>query len=185
MGTLKLNAISNRLGTIIVPVAELVPRVIQRYENTYTGGEWNPDNTSNWAPGGFVDFTPRNAQSRIHFMWRIPHAWSNATHAISHWRFFVNGICYYWHSQSGVHIEDANVIQWDVPSWGTSSGRIGYQVRSYSNDNHEVRLNTTYYWDGTGRSAQNSRSQLIVEEYIGTGEPTAVGTATRQTITAR
>lgn len=183
MGTLTIDAISNVAGSFIIPVDELVPRVIQRYENTYTGGEWNPDNTSNWAPGGFVDFTPRSAVSRINFIWRVPHAWVAASHAISHWRFFVNGILYYWHSQSGVHIEDGCVIQWDVPSWGTSSGRIGYQVRSYANDNHETRLYTTYYWDGTGRSAQNSRGQLIVEEYLGTGAPSSVGAG--NTITAR
>lgn len=185
MGTLRLNALANSTGSTIIPITELSSRVIQRYENTYTSGEWNPDATSTWAPGGFVDFTPRSAQSRISYIWRVPHAWSNASHAISHWRFFVNGIMYYWHSTSGVHIEDGCVLQWDVPSWGTSSGRIGYQIRSYTNDNHEVRLYTTYYWDGTGRSAQNSTGQLIVEEYLGTGEPSSSGTSTRQTITAR
>jgi hypothetical protein len=40
-------------------------------------------------------------------------------------------------------------------------------MRSYADDNHELRMNTTYYWDGGGRSAQNCYSQLIVEEYIG------------------
>lgn len=171
MGTLTTNAFKNTAGTVVVPIKELKGRVIQRYLADYTGGEWNPDATSNWVPGAWVDFTPLRADSRISYTWRCPHAWSNATHAISHWRFFVNGLLYYWHSTSGVHIEDGCTIKWDVPSWGTTAGRIGYQIRSYTNDNHEVRLYTTYYWDGTGRSAQNAKGQLIVEEYTGVSSP--------------
>jgi hypothetical protein len=174
MGTLIANQLGNTSSTVTVPVRELGARIIQRYENTYTGGEWNPDNNNNWAPGGFVDFTPKRADSRISYIWRIPHAWVAASHAISHWRFFVNGNLYFWHSTSGTHIEDGCVLKWDVPSWGTTSGRIGYQVRSYANDNHEVRLYTTYYWNGTGRSAQNARGQLIVEEYAGTSDATSI-----------
>lgn len=171
MGTLTTNAFKNTSGTVVVPVKELKGRVVQRYLADYVGGEWNPDATSNWVPGAYVDFTPKFADSRISYIWRCPHAWSNATHGISHWRFFVNGLLYYWHSTSGVHIEDGCVMKWDVPSWGTTSGRIGYQIRSYANDNHEVRLYTTYYWNGTGRSAQNAYGQLIVEEYTGVSSP--------------
>jgi len=167
MGTLTTSAFQNTGGTITIPVRELTPRVIQYYREDYTGGEWNPDNTSNWVPGSFRDFTPRRADSRISYTWRCPHAWIGQTHAISHWRFFVNGNLYFWNSTSGRHIEDGCVLKWDVPSWGTTAGRIGYQIRAYANDNHEVRLYTTYYWDGTGRSAQNSRGQLIIEEYTG------------------
>jgi hypothetical protein len=174
MGILTTNSISSPNGAVVIPVKELRTRVIQQYQAEYSGGEWNPDNTSNWAPGSFVDFTPRRADSRISYIWRCPHAWVAASHAISHWRFFVNGTLYYWHSTSGVHIEDGCVMKWDVPSWGTTAGRIGYQIRSYANDNHEVRLYTTYYWNGTGRSVQNAIGQLIVEEYVSTDEPARV-----------
>jgi hypothetical protein len=167
MGILTTTAITAAGNFSEIPIKELTARVIQRFESTYTGGEWNPDNASNWVPGSFVDFTPKRADSVISYIWRAPHAWSNAAHAISHWRFFVNGVLYYWHSVSGTHIEDGCTIKWQVPSWGTTLGRIGYQVRSYANDNHETRLYTTYYWNGTGRSAQNARGQLIVEEYAG------------------
>lgn len=167
MGTLTTASLTPTGGSPVVPIRELTPRIIQHFRQDYTAGEWNPDNNNNWAPGSFVDFTPRRADSRISYIWRVPVAWSNASHAISHWRFFVNGILYAYHSTSGVHIEDGCTLKWDVPSWGTSAGRIGYQVRSYANDNHETRLYTTYYWDGTGRSAQNARGQLIVEEYVG------------------
>jgi hypothetical protein len=171
MGTFRTNSIQHSDGSLILPVYELQRRVIQQFIANYTAGEWNPDNNYTWAPGSYVDITPRRSDSRICYIWRCPHAWSNATHAISHWTFYVNGTLFYRHGQSGVHIEDGNVIKWDVPSWGTTSGRIGYQIRSYSNDNHETRLYCTYYWNGTGRAAQNCYGQLIVEEYVNTDQP--------------
>jgi len=180
MGILTTKALSNSSGTLNIPIKELTPRIIQRHEARYTAGEWNPDNTSNWAPGSWVDFTPQRSDSRISYIWRAPHSWSNATHAISHWRFFVNGILYYWHGVSGVHIQDGCTLKWDVPSWGTSSGRIGYQIRSYANDNHETRLYRTIYWDGV-TSVQNCIGQLIVEEYAGVSD---AANASEQTRTA-
>jgi len=171
MGTLTTSYIASNTGSLVIPVRELATRCIQRYHNQYTSGEWNPDATSNWAPGGYVDFTPLRADSRIVFTWRVPTAWSNASHSITHWRFYVNGVLYYRHGHGGTHVEDGNTLRWDVPSWGTGSGRIGYQVRSYANDNHETRLYTTYYWNGTGRSAQNAYGQLIVEEWAQSGLP--------------
>jgi hypothetical protein len=110
----------------------------------------------------------------------VPHSYSNNTHAISHWRFFVNGVLYYWHSVSGVHIQDGCTIKWEIPSWGTSAGRIGYQIRSYSNDVHETRLYRTFFWDGT-TSTQNCFGQLIVEEYASVG---AAPNASQQAFTA-
>lgn len=167
MRTATVETISNTSGSLTVPTKELTSRIIQQYNADYTAGEWNPNNTYTWAPGGYVDFTPRLADSRISYIWRVPHAcYRGQTHAISHWKFFVNGVVYFWHSVSGRHIEDGNVLKWDVPSWGTTQGRIGYQIRSYSNDNHEVRLYRTDYWNGTS-SAQTANGQLIVEEYAG------------------
>lgn len=167
MATLTVSTLKNSAGSVTIPVADLRNRTIQHYQSTYTGGEWNPNNSYNWIPGGFVDFTPRRADSRIRFMYRIPYAWVAASHVISHWKFYVNGQVYFWHNMSGTHIEDGNTLVWDFPSWGTTNGRIGYQHRSYADDNHEVRINTTYYWDGGGRSAQNCYSQIMIEEYVG------------------
>lgn len=172
MGTLTVTALQPTSSSVVIPVSELNYRVIQHYEATYTGGEWNPDNNYNWAPGSWVDFTPRRADSRIRYIWRAPYAWVVAAHCISHWRFHVDTQVYFWHSIGGYHQENGSAIKWDVPTWGNYTGRIGYQIRSYANDNHEIRLNTTYYWDGGGRSAQNARSQLIIEEYLGSDEIT-------------
>lgn len=168
--TIRLQAIAGGGGIggtpVAVPIVELQERTIQSYSATYTGGAWNPNNSYNWIPGSFVDFTPRRADSRITYYWRGPHCWQGNAHAISHMKFYVNNNVWFWHSTSGNYIEDGCTFRWDFPSWGTTVGRIGYQLRSYSDDAHEVRWNTTTYWDGTG-SAQNSYGQLIVEEYVG------------------
>jgi hypothetical protein len=96
--TIRLQAISYSAGTIAVPIVELQERTIQSFSATYTAGEWNPDNNYNWIPGSFVDFTPRRPDSRITYYYRAPHAWVGASHAISHWRFFVNGSTWFWHN---------------------------------------------------------------------------------------
>ena len=149
-----------------IALTELGHRVIRNYRATYTGGQWNPDNTYNWVPGTFHDYTPLSASSRIRAWVHLSYARNvGAAHGISHWIFYANGVEQGRHSISGNHVEDNSVYVWDFASWGTSAGRIGYQSRSYTNDNNEVRAHTTIWWDGTG-SSQNSFSQLIIEEYI-------------------
>jgi hypothetical protein len=156
----------NTSGTVNVPVSELKTRVIQYYQAEYSGGEWNPDNNYNWVPGMFYDFTPRRSDTRIKFTARLAEAWVAAGHAISHYYFVAAGTVYYYWSTSGTHIENGKTYEFEVPSWGTSTSRIGLQHRSYSNDNHEIRIHTTYYWDGTGRSVQNARGHLMIEEIL-------------------
>lgn len=176
-GTLTAKAISNRVGSVTIPLSELTTRVIQQHEETYSGGEWNPTTIYQWIPGSFVDFTPLRSDSLIVYQYRVPMArWRGQTHAISHWRFYVNNVIYYWHSVEGVHLEDGSTLVWEVPSWGTTSGRIGYQMRAHTNDNHEVRIYSTDYWDGVDGSRQAGvNGQLIVEEIAGTHVPTTAG----------
>ena len=166
MPSLSTEYLRNVAGSVTIPVKELETRVVQYFQQEYTGGEWNPDNDYNWIPGMFRDFTPRRADSRIRFTARIPFAWVAASHVISHWYFWANGVLYWYWSESGTHIENGKSYQFEVPSWGTTSGRIGFQHRSYSNDNHEMRLFTTYYWDGGGRSVQNARGHMLIEEIV-------------------
>lgn len=161
---LTLDYIQPTDGSFTIPVRDLTTRVIQFYQAPYINGEWNPNTTYNWVPGAYADFTPRRADSRIRYTMRIPTAWVAASHAISHWYFYANGTLYWYWSESGTHIENGKTFQFDVPSWGTTSGRIGIQHRCYAEDNHEVRLYTTYYWDGGGRNAQIAKGQLIIEE---------------------
>jgi hypothetical protein len=166
MGSLNVDYLQ-KLGTSTpVPVSELKTRVVQYFQAEYTGGEWNPGTGYSWIPGAFNDFTPKRADSRIKYIMRLPLAWVAAGHAISHFYFIAGGQRYWYWSESGTYIENAKTFEFDVPSWGTTVGRIGLQHRSYAEDNHEVRLYTTYYWNGTGRSVQNARGHLIIEEYV-------------------
>jgi hypothetical protein len=165
-------------GTYTIPVKELNSRCIQRYVADYTGGDWNPSNSYAWLPGGFVDFTPKKSDSRIYFYSRIPRAWVNATHGISHWKFYVNGTLTFMHSESGNHLEEGNTFKWVVPSWGTFNARIGYQMRAYAVNNHTIRAYSTNYWDGVG-SRQNAFGNLTVEEWAGVAGPEDRGGAGR------
>ena len=148
-----------------IPLTQLGYRVVRSYRQTYTGGQWNPDNNYNWVPGMFYDYTPLLSNSRIRANCSLSYVGINAAHAISHWIFYANGVERGRHSISGNHLEDNTSHVWDFPSWGTSTGRIGYQSRSYSNDNHEVRAHMTRYWDGGG-SNQNCYGQFWIEEYL-------------------
>jgi hypothetical protein len=148
-----------------VPLTQLGYRIIKNFRQNYDGGAWNPDNTYNWVPGMFNDYTPLLSTSRIRVWCHIPYVGLNAAHGISHWIFFGNGVERGRHSVSGNHIEDESTYVWDFASWGTTAGRIGYQMRSYANDNNEIRPYTTRYWDGGG-SQQNCRGQFIIEEYL-------------------
>jgi hypothetical protein len=160
----QLSYIRNIAGTVNVPVIDLKIRVIQYIRQDYTGGVWNPDNTYNWVPGAWYDFTPKQPDSVIKYTMRLPIARSgSSTHAIGNWYFYANNIIYYRWEDSLQHGENGNVWEFQVPSWGTSTGRIGLQHRAHGNDGNEFRMYTTEYWDGVG-SNQNCRGQLFIEE---------------------
>ena len=165
MSNLTIDYLENTSGSVNIPVRDLKTRVIQYYQQEYTGGDWNPDNNYNWIPGGFRDFTPRRSDTRIKYTFRAATAWRNASHAISHMRFLANNVQFYTWSESGTHYENGKSWEFEVPSWGTNQARIGIQMRSYAVNNHTVRMHTTYYWDGTA-SFQNSRGHLMIEEIL-------------------
>jgi len=163
--TTQMSYIQNIAGTVSVPVVELKTRVIQYIRQDYTGGSWNPDNNYNWVPGAFYDFTPRAPDSVIKYTMRLPTCKGSglAAHAIGNWYFYANNIIYYRWEDSLQHAENGNIWEFQVPSWGTATGRIGLQHRAHSNDGNEFRMYTTEYWDGVG-SVQNCRGQLFIEE---------------------
>lgn len=149
-----------------IPLTQLGYRIIKNYRANYDSGQWNPSTAYNWVPGMWADYTPASSSSRIRVYCHLSYARnSGSAHGISHWIFYANGTERGRHSISGNHIEDNSVYVWDFASWGTSSGRIGYQMRAYADDNHEVRPHCTQYWDGGG-SVQTCRSQFIIEEYL-------------------
>jgi len=167
MSTVSVNDIQIDEFRTLIPVSELGYRVIKQFRSTYTAGEWNNSTGYNWVPGMFVDYTPLSASSRIRVHCTIPMAGRNAAHAISHWIFYSNGGSTEVgrHSVSGQHYEDSQTYVWDFASWGTNNRRIGYQMRAYANDNHEVRVYATRYWNGGG-SLQNCRGVFFLEEYL-------------------
>ena len=167
---ISVDKITNLAGTITVPIRELYnTRYLQRYQAVYTGGSWNPSTSYAWVPGSYVDFTPTRSDSTIQYAWRAPVAWVNASNAINHFMFYANGVLFKYHSVAGTHLEDADTYMWEVPSWGTTTGRIGCQVRCYATNNHTLRIYDTNYWNGTG-SRQNAYGQLMVDEVLGSGE---------------
>lgn len=148
-----------------IPLSQLWYRPIKTQIQTYTAGQWNPDTNYNWIPGMFIDYIPASSRSRIKASCTIPYVGLNAAHGISSWIFYANGIEIARHSVSGNHIEDCTTYTYDVGSWGTTSARIGYQMRAHSNDSNEIRPYTTRYWDGGG-SNQVCYGQMLIEEYI-------------------
>jgi hypothetical protein len=166
MSTLVTDFLSFDPNSDAIPLTELGHRVVKEARAQYTGGLWNPDTTYNWVPGMFSDYVPLLATSRIRMTCMIPYARnSGSAHGISHWIFSANGVEQGRHGISGEHYEDMRTYVWDVASWGTASGRIGYQMRAYANDNHEVRPYCTNYWDGGG-STQNCFGQWVIQEYL-------------------
>jgi hypothetical protein len=166
MSTLVTDFLSFDPNSNAIPLTELGHRVVKEARAQYTGGQWNPDNSYNWIPGMFNDYTPLLTTSRIRMTCMIPYAGnSGSAHRISHWIFYANGVELGRHGVSGEHLQDARTFVWDTASWGTSSGRMGYQMRAYANDNHEVRVYTTEHWDGGG-SQQNCYGQYVIQEYL-------------------
>jgi hypothetical protein len=165
MSTLKVNQLKVVDDRRFIGVVDLRTNIVKNYRSTYTGGQWNPDTNYNWVPGMFHDYTPLLDNSRIRVYCHLSYARNSGNaHGISHWIFYANGIERGRHSISGNHLEDHSCYTWDVPSWGANvTGRIGYQMRAYANDNHEVRPHCTQYWDGAN-SVQNSYSQFVIEE---------------------
>jgi hypothetical protein len=165
MSTLVTDFLSFDPNSNSIPLTELGHRVVREARAQYTSGAWNPDTNYNWVPGMFNDYTPLLTTSRVRMTCMIPYVGLNAAHGISHWVFYANNVEQGRHGVSGEHVEDMRTYVWDVASWGTSSGRIGYQMRAYTNDSNEIRPYTTRYWDGGG-SNQNCYGQYVIQEYL-------------------
>lgn len=169
MSTLIVDSIVADLNAPAIPLTELGFRVINSHQQWYDGGYWRNDNTYNWVPGLWHDYTPISASSRIRVNANFTYCGPNGSaHNISHWIFYANGVDQGKHSVSGYHLEGRGSFIWDFASWGTSQGRIGYQMRQYAYTNHEITVHSTRYWDGGG-SNQNCRAHLIIEEYLTQG----------------
>lgn len=166
MSTLKVDNLTTgkRTEPELVPVTQIKQRVIKTLRYTYRSGSTTPaSGVYNWLPAGYADYTPARSDTRIRFNINMSYAHSNG-HSISHLIFYANGVERGRHSISGQSPEHRHLYVWDVPSWGTASGRIGYQVRNYGVSN-QGRFNGTHHWDGVG-SDQAAQTEIVIEEYL-------------------
>ena len=124
MSTLRVNNISSGSDEYTYPLSELKQRTLRTVRDRYYLGSWTPGTTYSWMPGGYLDFTPESASSRIRFSISLAMGHVNG-HAISHNIFYANGTEIGRHSISGQSPEHRHTYIWDFASWGTTNGRIG------------------------------------------------------------
>lgn len=163
MSTLRVDNLQAGSNDYLLPLTELRQRRIKYMRDVYQFGSWTPSTSYAWMPGGYLDYAPLSASSRIRFTLALSMGHING-HAISHNIFYANGVEQGRHSISGQSPEHRHTYIWDVASWGTASGRIGYQTRNYGGSNQAL-MHSTYYWDGAG-SNQVAQSEITLEEYI-------------------
>lgn len=163
MSTLVIDGFKSSNQNEIIPFEELGQRVIKTFRSTFTGGPSTLSTSYNWVPGCFTDYTPESDSSIIRFSINLSTSWRDS-HAIGHFIFYANGDEQGRHNIAGQYIEQRHLHLWDVPSWGTSQGRIGYQARTYGTGN-ELRVNSTQYWNGGGTD-QAAQTELVIEEYL-------------------
>lgn len=165
MSTVRADNLQAVTSEVTLPLTELRQRVIKDFRSRYTGGSYIPGDAYAWALGMFQDYAPASASSRIRTTISFSYSHENG-HAISHWIFYANGTEIGRHSIAGQSPEHRHTYVWDFASWGTSTGRIGYQVRRY-NGSQQPRIHATHHWDGGG-SNQSSLAvgEMTIEEYF-------------------
>lgn len=163
MSTLRVNNLSVGPEQMLIPTGELEYRVIKDYRTQYAGGSWEPNDTYQWIPNAWVDYTPSSPNSRIRFTINLSFA-HNSGHAIMHCIFYANSVEIGRHNIAGQSPEHRHTYVWDVASWGGSLARIGYQARRYGGSNIP-RVHGTTHWEGGG-SNQNANTQIYIDEYF-------------------
>lgn len=163
MSTIKVDNISPGPNTHAIPVSDLRHQVIRSVRDSYRLGTWVPSTVFEWVPGTYYDYTPASSGSRIRYTISMSYGHVNG-HAITHCIFVANGVERGRHSLSGQSPEHRHTYVWDFPSWGITSGRIGYRMRAYGTSNYG-RLHGTYHWDGGG-NVQTAQSEILIEEYF-------------------
>ena len=165
-GIIKTDTIENISGTISIPATYFKRRILQKLTWTYRQGWWRGDNTYRWIPGCYADFVPLRGDSKIRVSMNIPARNYGSAHSISHWIFYRDNQEIGKHSRGGHHIERADTMEYEIPSWGEGqSSRVGYMMRSYAAGNHNLHLYHSDYWDGAG-SDYTLPGQFRIEEFV-------------------
>lgn len=171
-GVLRVDTIQNSTGTVSVPVEFMRKRLIQRTQQTFKFGTWNPGNTYYQIPGSTIGITPVYDHSFIRYVLRMPITYPNGgnAHEISHWIFQAEGRWgtreYARFCRSKDHLEDAFSQEWWISSWGAGKATtMGYVMRNYSSGSHYIATNASYWWNGGG-SFRAQQSWVMAEEWL-------------------
>lgn len=164
MSTIKVDNIQGGSRETLIPISELRHQVIKTYRFVWNGGAWGPSDAYQWAPSTYCDYTPASASSRIRFTLSMSYGHING-HGITHCIFYANGVEQGRHSIAGQSPEHRHLYVWDVASWGTSQGRIGYQMRRYGGSNSGL-INGLTHWDGVGAGDTRAETEYLIEEYM-------------------
>jgi len=164
MSTVKADNIQGGSRETLIPTSELRSRVIKSYQFNWNGGWWDPSDSYQWLPAGYHDYLPASANSRIRFTISLSYCHING-HGISHCIFYANGNEVGRHCIAGQSPEHMHTYVWDIASWGTTEGRIGYQIRRYGGSN-SGRFHGVTHWDGIGEGNPTAHSEFLIEEYL-------------------
>ena len=136
--------------------------------------------TNNWStsytdvPGSTITYTPPSDTSVVQYQFHYQLGWQDS-HAIYHQKFFIDGVEVTDARKGfgGQYVETNFGFIWnmiigdgDVAASGkfatwTSGKALKLQGRSYSTGN-EMRMHSTYYWDGGG-TPQFSKPVMIIK----------------------
>ena len=111
--------------------------------------------------GSSISYTPPVGATRVTYRYESSAYWASA-HAISHWKFFIDGteVLYARFSRSGYYQENRTPFEWTINIGGggnTNTGRqaswttpkiLKMQYRAYGGSDITY-LHGTTYWDGT------------------------------------
>ena len=167
-GIIRVNNIKNEDDSVNLSTSFFQRRLVQRYTRWFFGGVWNPGNSYFEIPGSYINVTPLYDNSLLVYSTSAPigHVGGWNRHCISHWVFTVNGTEYARHNRSMDHIENGNILRWEVPSWGKGvASSMGYIARQYNSGNHGVHFNGRRYLNGTSVNAPVP-VYVSVEEYV-------------------
>jgi len=127
-------------------------------------GQQDMNSTYQDISGSNITYTPPLGATRVVYKFNFSTYWTNASHAISHYRFYIDGVevVYARHNRSATYQESKYEFSWTIPIGGSPNTNTGRQAtwttpktlklmgRSYDGNANDINLHGTYYWDGGG-----------------------------------
>ena len=129
--------------------------------------------------GSVMSYTPPpgTRQVRYRFNYFVEWPGSASAHAISHYRFYIDGteVSSVRYNLDANYLANRATFEWVINIGGTANTDTGRQAtwttakefkimaRAYSDGTNDVHAHVTYYWDGAGGSTQLSIPTLTIE----------------------